>query len=52
MKFTDKPAYTSNMGIMSRVQRAAEHGEGMNTVLKKDMEVSKVELNELWTFVQ
>ena len=34
------------------VNRAAEHTEEVNTVLLKEMKVSKVELDELWTFVQ
>lgn len=32
--------------------RAAEHSEEVNKVLLKDLKVSKVELDELWTFVQ
>lgn len=34
------------------LQRAAEHSEEVNHALMKDMNVSKVELDELWTFVQ
>jgi len=34
------------------LSRAAEHGEEVNKVLMKDIIVSKVELDELWTFVQ
>ena len=34
------------------LQRAAEHSEEVNRALMKDMNVSKVELDELWTFVQ
>ena len=34
------------------LRRAAEHSEGINKVLMKDLKVSKVELDELWTFVQ
>ena len=32
--------------------RAAEHSEEVNKVLLKDLKVSKVELDELWTFVK
>ncbi len=38
--------------IRNWVQRAAEHSEEVNSVLLKEMKVSKVELDELWTFVQ
>jgi len=31
---------------------AAEHSEEINKVLMKDIKVDKVELDELWTFVQ
>ena len=34
------------------VNRAADHSEEVNAVLLKEMKVSKVELDELWTFVQ
>jgi transposase-like protein len=34
------------------LSRAAEHSEEVNRVLMKDIVVSKVELDELWTFVQ
>jgi transposase-like protein len=34
------------------VDRAAEHTEEVNDVLLKEMKVTKVELDELWTFVQ
>jgi transposase-like protein len=34
------------------VNRAAEHTEEVNAVLLKEMKVSKIELDELWTFVQ
>jgi hypothetical protein len=34
------------------LSRAAEHSEEVNGVLMKDIAVSKVELDELWTFVQ
>jgi transposase len=34
------------------LQRAAEHCEEVNKVLVHDLQVSKVELDELWTFVQ
>ena len=32
--------------------KAAEHSEEVNNVLLKDLKVSKVELDELWTFVK
>ena len=32
--------------------RAAEHSEEVNKSLMKDIAVSKVELDELWTFDQ
>jgi transposase len=38
--------------VRNWVQRAAEHSEEVNAVLLKEMKVSKVELDELWTFVQ
>ena len=38
--------------VRNWVQRAAEHSEEVNDVLLKEMKVSKVELDELWTFVQ
>ena len=34
------------------LSRAAEHSEEVNRVLMKDIVVSKVELDELWTFIQ
>lgn len=34
------------------VNRAAEYTEEVNAVLLKEMKVTKVELDELWTFVQ
>ena len=34
------------------LSRAAEHSEEANKALMKDLVVSKVELDELWTFVQ
>ena len=34
------------------LQRAAEHSGEVNRVLMKELNVSKVELDELWTFVQ
>ena len=34
------------------LQRAAEHSEEINRVLMRDLKVSKVELDELWTFVK
>ncbi len=33
------------------LSNAAEHSEEVNKVLLKDLRVSKVELDELWTFV-
>ncbi|MFA5312240.1 MAG: hypothetical protein WC375_02840 [Methanomassiliicoccales archaeon] len=38
--------------VRNWVQRAADHSEEVNAVLLKEMKVSKVELDELWTFVQ
>ena len=32
--------------------KAAEHSEEVNRVLMKDLKISKVELDELWTFVK
>ena len=34
------------------LQRAAKHTEKVNKVLMKDLKVGKVELDELWTFIQ
>jgi transposase-like protein len=34
------------------LSRAAEHSEEVNKILLKDLKVSKVELDELWTFVK
>jgi transposase len=34
------------------LSRAAEHSEEVNKVLMRDLVISKVELDELWTFVQ
>ena len=34
------------------INRAAEHTEEVNAVLLKEMKVTKVELDEFWTFVQ
>ena len=34
------------------LSRAAEHSEEVNRVLMRDIVVSKVELDELWTFVK
>lgn len=34
------------------LQRAAEHTEEVNKILMKDLKVGKVELDELWTFIQ
>lgn len=34
------------------LQRAAEHSEEVNKALMKNIKVNKVELDELWTFVQ
>lgn len=38
--------------VRNWVQRAAEHTDEVNAVLLKELKVSKVELDELWTFVQ
>jgi transposase len=38
--------------VRAWLRRAAEHSEEVNQVLLKEMKVSKVELDELWTFVQ
>ena len=38
--------------VRNWVTRAAEHTEEVNAVLLKGIKVSKVELDELWTFVQ
>jgi transposase-like protein len=38
--------------VRAWLRRAAEHSEEVNKVLLKEMKVSKVELDELWTFVQ
>lgn len=38
--------------VRAWLRRAAEHSEEVNQVLLKEMTVSKVELDELWTFVQ
>ena len=32
--------------------RAANHSDEVNAIFMKDMKVSKVELDELWTFVK
>lgn len=34
------------------LKRAAEHSEEINKVLMRDLKISKVELDELWTFVK
>lgn len=34
------------------LQRAAKHCDEVNTILMKDLQVDKVELDELWTFIQ
>jgi uncharacterized protein YjcR len=34
------------------LSRASEHSEEVNRVLMKEIVVSKIELDELWTFVQ
>lgn len=34
------------------LQKAAEHSEEVDKVLIKELNVDKVELDELWTFVQ
>ena len=38
--------------VRSWLRRAAEHSEEVNAVLFKELKVSKVELDELWTFVK
>jgi len=38
--------------VRAWLRRAAGHSEEVNAVLLKEMKVSKVELDELWTFVQ
>lgn len=38
--------------VRAWLRRAAEHGEEVNDVLLKEMEISKVELDELWISVQ
>ena len=38
--------------VLFWLRRAAEHSEQVNALLLKDLKVSKVELDELWTFVQ
>ncbi len=34
------------------LQKASQHSEEVNKILMKEIEVDKVELDELWTFVQ
>ncbi len=34
------------------LSRASKHSEEVNKILLKDLKVSKVELDELWTFVK
>ena len=38
--------------VLSWLTRAAEHSEEVDTFLLRDLNVSKVELDELWTFVK
>lgn len=38
--------------VLSWLRRAAEHSEQVEAFLVRDLKVSKVELDELWTFVQ
>lgn len=38
--------------VRAWLRRAAEHSDEVNKVLMKQLKVSKVELDELWTFVQ
>ena len=38
--------------VLSWLRRAAEHSEEVDAFLLRDMKVSKVELDELWTFVK
>lgn len=38
--------------VLFWLRRAAEHSEQVNALLLKNLKVSKVELDELWTFVR
>ena len=38
--------------VRAWLRRAAEHSDEVNAVLLKELKVSQVELDELWTFVQ
>lgn len=38
--------------VLSWLRRAAEHSEEVDAFLLRDLKVSKVELDELWTFVK
>ena len=38
--------------VLSWLRRAAEHSEEVEAFLLRDLKVSKVELDELWTFVK
>lgn len=38
--------------VLSWLRRAAGHSEQVETLLLRDLKVSRVELDELWTFVQ
>lgn len=38
--------------VLSWLRRAAEHSEEVDAFLVRDLKVSKVELDELWTFVK
>lgn len=38
--------------IRAWLRRAAEHSEEVNHLLLKEMKVTKIELDELWTFVK
>ena len=38
--------------VLSWLRRAAEHSEQVDNFLIRDLKVSKVELDELWTFVK
>lgn len=38
--------------VLGWLRRAAEHSDKVNDMLMREIEVSKVELDELWTFVK
>jgi uncharacterized protein YjcR len=37
--------------VMSWISKASDHCEKVNEIILKDVETSKVEMDELWTFV-